>query len=351
MQKAKHIFVIADFKDEAVRSIRAQARMWVKGLIRLGHDVQRFSYRNILTQFNPFSGKHFRRFMPRFVRKRADDILAKQIELYYPDIVLALGMKYITTDTVRAARNVAPNAVFIGRDEDPFPEKNLARLAIAKEMDMVITTSAGRFLKTYKDAGVPRCAFIPNACDPDIQHHYDIGEEWKSDIIFTGKAEHRRLGLDAGRDFDRYALLHRLSKMPNARLYGCFGNPQVDGIDLFFAISGAKIGLSINTANDVRLYHSDRLINYVSCGTFVLARKVPDSDLLFEDKVHLRYFDTVDEFFELADWYLKHEQERQKIAAAGMLKAHTDFNCERIAQYMLDLVETGTYNAPWTEIL
>ncbi len=347
MQKSKRIFVIADFKDEAVRSIRAQPRMWVKGLIRLGHDVQRFSYRNILTQFNPFSGKHFRRFMPRFVRKRADDILAQQIKKYDPDIVLILSMKYITTETVRVARDVAPNAIFIGRDEDPFPERNLARLAIAKEMDIVITTSAGRFLKTYKDAGVPRCAFIPNACDPDIQYLYKVQEKWKTDIIFTGRAEHTRLE----RNDERYNLIYKLSKMANARLYGCFGNPEVDGIDLFYAISAAKIGLSINTVNDVRLYHSDRLINYISCGTFALAKKVPDSDLLFEDSVHLKYFDSSDEFFELVDWYLKHDRERQKIAAAGVQKAHTDFNCERIAQYTLDLIETGTYDSPWAEIL
>ena len=65
----------------------------------------------------------------------------------------------------------------------------------------------------------------------------------------------------------------------------------------------------------------------------------------------LRYFDTVDEFFELARWYLKHEHEREKITKAGMQKAYTDFNCVKIAQYMLDLVETGTYDAPWVQIV
>lgn len=351
MAEPKRIFVIADFKDESPRSVRAQSRMWVKGLIRLGHDVQRFGYRNIMTQFNPFSGKHFRRFAPRFVRKRADNILAEQIKPYHPHIVLLLSMKYITAETVRTIRTAAPNAIIMGRDEDPFPERNPDRLAIAKETDLVITTSAGSFLRTYKDAGVPRCAFIPNACDPDIQRRYDVEEKWKTDVIFTGKAEHRRLGTDAGRDIDRYELLHRLSKMPNAKMYGCFGNPRVEGIETFWAISGAKIGLSINIANNVRLYHSDRFINYVSCGTFVLAKKVPYSDLLFEDGLHVKYFETTDEFFELAEWYLKHDREREKIATAGMQKAHSDFNCEKIAQNMLDLIETGTYNAPWAEIL
>lgn len=112
-----------------------------------------------------------------------------------------------------------------------------------------------------------------------------------------------------------------------------------------------KMALSINIANDVRLYHSDRLINYLACGTFVLAKRVPDSDLLFKDSAHVKYFDTADEFSELANWYLDHDDEREKIAAAGMKRAHSEFNCERIAKYMLDLIETGTYNAPWTDVL
>ncbi|HUW18478.1 MAG TPA: glycosyltransferase [Sedimentisphaerales bacterium] len=351
MQKLKRIFVIADFKDESPESIRVERRRWPKGFIRLGHDVQRFSYRNILTQFNPFSGVHFRRFMPGFVRKRADDILLEQIKVYHPHVVFLGGMKYLNDKTIATMRSVAPDAVFVGRDNDPFPEKNHGRLAIAKQMDIVVASNAGRFLRTYKEAGVPLCAFVPNPCDPDIQRPYEVGEEWKIDIVFTGKAEHRRLGLEAGRDIDRYNLLRRLSKMPNAKMYGCFGNPRVEGIETSYAISGAKIALSINIVNDVRLYHSDRLINCLSCGAFVLAKRVPDTDLLFEDGVHLRYFDDSDDFFELADWYLKHDDERQRIAKAGMEKAHREFNCVKIAQYVLDLVNKGTYEAPWAEIL
>jgi hypothetical protein len=45
------------------------------------------------------------------------------------------------------------------------------------------------------------------------------------------------------------------------------------------------------------------------------------------------------------------ERERKKIAMAGMERAHSEFNCRKIAQKMLDLVETGTYDAPWAEIL
>jgi glycosyltransferase involved in cell wall biosynthesis len=165
--------------------------------------------------------------------------------------------------------------------------------------------------------------------------------------MFAGKIGHSKLE----REGDRYDLLFRLAQKPNVRLYGCFGNPPVYGLDYFRAISGARIALSINIANNVRLYQSDRFINNIACGTFTLAKRVPDSDLLFADGVHLKYFDTVEEFFDLADWYLNHEEERRKIAIAGMERAHKEFNCEKIAQYFLDVVEKGHYESPWAGIL
>ncbi|MFH1671871.1 MAG: glycosyltransferase [Pseudomonadota bacterium] len=344
MQKPKKIFVISDFKDESPSSIRIAPRMWIKGLIRRGHDVQRFSYRNVMMQCSPLPGKRIAR---HFAKKKTDLLLVEQIKRYHPDIIFILSMKYLDADSVVKMRNAAGNAVFISRDDDPFPDKNPSRIATAKQTDIVITTSCGRFLRTYKDHGVPCCAFLPNICDPDIQYRYKVEEKWKADIIFTGKSEHTRLD----RYNERYHIVQRLSQMPGARICGAFGNERVDGIDYFYAISGAKIGLSINIANDVRLYHSDRFINYISCGTFTLAKRVPDTDLLFQDGEHVKYFDTADEFFELADWYLKHEQEREKIAEAGMKRARSEFNAERMAKHMLDLIETGSYDAPWAEIL
>lgn len=345
--KPKRVFVIADFKDESPKAIRISQRMWVKGLLCAGHDVQRFSYRNILTQFNPFSGKHFRRFMPKFVKRHTDTLLAEQIKAYYPDIVFILSMKYLEPETVQIIRQAAPGAVIVGRDEDPFPEKNPVRLAIAKECDMVVNTSAGRFLQTYKDAGVKYCAFLPNICDPGIQYRYEVDNKWKADVIFTGKATHQRLG-ETG---DRYDLIKRISKTPKGRVYGSFGIPRVEGLDYFYALSGAKIILSINIINDVQMYHSDRQINALSCGTCVLSKRVPDTELLFEDKKHLRYFDTEEEFFELADWYLKYEDERRTIADAGMEYAHREYNCTKMAGYFIELIEKGACSAPWNHVI
>ena len=344
MARAKRIFVIADFKDESPKSVFLEERRLSKYLVRIGHDVQALSYRNIMMQCSPFPGKRIAMYL---AKSKADLTLAEQIRYYYPDVVLFLSIKYITPKTIQMAREAAPKgSIFIGKDGDPFPETKPERVAVGKEMDIMIMPSGGRFLKTYKDAGVPCCAFLPFTCDPDIQYPYQVDKKWNTDIVFLGSASHSKLEMEE----DRYNIVKKLSEMSNTRLYGCFGKPKTKGLESFYAISGAKIGLSINIVNDVKFYHSDRFMNNPACGAFNLAKRAPGYELLFEDGKEVKYFDNADEFFELADYYLRNDKEREAIAQAGMKRVQSEFHTEKIVRYLDNLIETGTYKAPWAEI-
>jgi hypothetical protein len=344
MPNAKRIFVIADLKSHALSTLRYQVRMLLKGLTRLGHDVQCFSYPNVALQYSPFRKK---KWALKYGKKKTDRTLAEQIKLYDPDLIVVAILKYLDHETLQQVRQVAPNTPIIGHDEDAMPGSSKKRLLLGAQTDVMLSTGAGPFLQDYKDAGVSRVAFLPNMCDPDLQFRYPADKRFAADIIFSGKVTHGSLG-GAG---DREKILQRLSQMPNCRTYGAFGTEWVNGLDYFRAISNARIGLSTNYINDVPMYHSDRLINYLACGTFVLARRVPNTERLFKDKVHLRYFDTEDEFFELADWYLCHDDERKQIGAAGMAYAHAEYNCQRICGYLLDLAEGRDIDTPWKVIL
>jgi hypothetical protein len=342
MTEAKRIFIIADISHKDVKLLRNQDTKRAKGFIRLGHDVRLFSYFNALMEVSRFKTRSMAGF---FDKAKVDKLLASELASYCPDIVYLRFVRVLDPATIDVIRQAAPKAVLIGYDNDPWPDRRRQRIDIAKKLDLVIASNDGSFLQMYRDAGVPLCSFMPNACDPDIDYRYQVGPEWIKDIIWTG------LIIEDPKRYPpeqmRYEIISRLSKMPNCAVYGCCGTPNIGGQDSLYAVSGAKIGLSINADNTVRMYHSDRLTNYLSCGTCVLAKRVPDTDLLFKDKVHLRYFDTADEFFELADWYLKHEDERKKIADAGMKWVHEEFNCVKMAGYVLDFIEKGSYKAPW----
>jgi spore maturation protein CgeB len=276
-------------------------------------------------------------------KQRADNALVDQAVHYRPDLIMILGMKHLDPETIGRLRQAAPGATVVGRDHDAWPEARPARIAIARYTDLVVASNAGQWLDYYRRQGVPRCAFIPCPCDPDIQRPYGPDERYRTDVFFAGKARHK-----SGRcDPDREELLARLTAMPNARVYGSFGTARIGGLDCFVAMSNAKICLSINAVNNVRMCHSDRFVSSISCGAFTLAKRVPDTDRLFKDGQHVRYFDDCRHFFELVNYYLEHDAERRAIAAAGMARAHSEFNCTTMARHVLDLVENGSYSPSW----
>jgi len=343
LSKAKRIFVVADFQEKDPASLRPPRRHWLKGLTRLGHDVQRFSYTDIMRQCALWPNK---RWGKKYSKAKADNILIEFVKNYQPDILFFLLIKDFSEETLVKLKEVSGNAIYVGRDSDATPKALPDRMAVARQLDIMISTGGGPFLKAYKDIGVPVCAFLPNPCDPDIHYRYDVGNEWKTDIMFAGKPGHRAHADEQ----DRMVLYERLSKTPNARIYG--GSfPKVVGMNYFRAISGAKINLSINAVNDVSKYHSDRLANSVACGTFTLVKRVPDTELLYEDNKHVKYFDTVDEFFELSHRYLADEHLREKIALQGMQHLHKEFNCVKMAEHAMHLIETGECKARWAEVI
>lgn len=337
--------MISDLRLDAVQMFKNNPLKFAKGLIRLGHDVRQFSYYETALGLSPVKNRTFARL---FAKDKADRLLACAISNYQPDIIFIAFSRIFDAESVEKIRKAAPQAVIFGFDCDLWPNLHEGRIETAKKYDILAVTNDGDSIKIYRDAGVPKCVFLPNCCDPDIDRRYDVEDKWKKDIIWTGLIEHDSKRYP-GEDL-RHKIVSRLAKMPNCEVYGCCGKPKIGAMNYLYAISGAKIGASINADNNIRLYHSNRLTHYLACGTMVLAKRVPDTDLLFKDGLHLKYFDTADEFFELADWFLNHENERKKIADAGMEWTHEQFNCVKIAGYILDLIEKGNYLAPWNQI-
>jgi len=341
MNKVRKILIVSDASYNPIKMYLDQMPKLAKGFIRLGHDARHFSYSSVLLQLSPLKS---RRISAILCKKKVDEFLAVYIRSYKPDIIYINFPRSSDRDTIDAMQQEAGSAVFIGVDGDPWPKlQKDKRIETAVGLDILTATNDGEFLQDYRDAGVKHCIFMPNMCDPDTDHRYEVTDEWKTDILWTGKIEH---SADTSDTF-RKELVQRLAKQKNCAIYGCLGRSQIGGLDYFYAISGAKIGVNVNAYSDVKFCHSDRLTHYLACGTFVLAKRVPDTDLLFKDGVHLKYFDTIEEFFDVSSWYLKNEEERKRIADSGMKWMHEQFNSCKIASYILELVDKGTYSAPW----
>ncbi|KPK77185.1 MAG: hypothetical protein AMJ79_04145 [Phycisphaerae bacterium SM23_30] len=337
------ILIVGDFKEESGRRLLVNARKFGKGFVRNGHDVMEFCYRAQLQQLSPIKSKNW---AVKIAKKKVDEILAELARHYQPELVFLTTFKLLDVKTIRQIK-AAAQALLICWYEDATRGLNEQVLDIGRMCDFFLATSGGELLQRYKQAGVRRCAFMPNPSDKDIEHPREVPDKCRSKILFTGKLRH---GQD-GQDEMRRELIKWLVDHKDMTVWGCMGQKTLQGIDYLNAICGAEMALSINVFNDVRFYHSDRLTHYLGCGAFVLAKRVPDSDLLFEDHKHLCYFDTKDQCAELIERFQQDAGQRRKIAAAGRERVHKAFGCEKLARYIVDLATQGEYQDSWAEII
>lgn len=104
-----------------------------------------------------------------------------------------------------------------------------------------------------------------------------------------------------------------------------------------------KSRIVFNTAadDDVNM----RCFEATATGSFLLTEWVPHLDELFEDGKHLVTYKTIDEAVEKAKYYLEHEEEREKIAKAGMehtLKNHTyELRAKKVLSTIFPDYESG----------
>jgi len=338
------ILLIADFRRDSPHFLLNNPRMFSKGFVRNGHDVLEFSYRDILLGLSPVRSK---KWAARLAKDKTDRLLRELASHHQPDLIFIAAFKLLNAETIRQLKELLPRAVVMCWYSDMYDGINPMVAPIARECDWFLSTGGGAFLQGYKALGIPHCAFLPNPCDPDVQYPREVAAEWRSKIIFTGKLKHGQ----SGQDPLRRELLEFLVKHRGLTVWGGSGAKGVTGLDYIRAICGAEIALSINAFNNVRFYHSDRLIHYLSCGAFVLAKNVPDGEMLFADGRHLCYFDSLEECVELIDRFGADADGRRRIAAEGVARAHDAFNCRKLAGHVIDLLTRGAYDEPFCDVV
>jgi len=340
-----NILVLADFRRDHTRGLfHNNPRKFAKGFLRNGHNVLEFSYREMLLSASPIRSK---RWAARLAKKRTDALLAALARDFQPGLIMVCTYRLLDGATLERLRHAAPQAglVFWYGDLRAGLEQQVTSLA--PFADWLVATSAGEVLQRYHAAGFRRCAFLPNPCDPDCEAPHAVEQRWRSRLVFTGALEHAL----PGEDPERPRLIRHLVEHRGLTVWGCLGRPGVYGRDYLDALAGADIALSINVFNHVPLYHSSRLTHCLGCGTFTLAKYVPQSERLFEHEKHLVYFGTLEECVELADRYLADEPARRRIAAAGRGRLLEQCHLQKLAGFVVDLLRDGGFQAPWAEFV
>lgn len=205
----------------------------------------------------------------------------------------------------------------------------------AKNFDIFYTNSRWSYENQYDKTKV-NINIMPFAAS--MKHHYYIPEiERKYDLVIVGHARK-----------DRIPIVNELKKVCNVGLYGSGwkdGLGVVNGIDHVRAINSGKMYLSFSHTmagyNNVKV----GLFEAMACRQFVLTSYMKELSEYFEIGKEIICYETEEELIELVKYYLKHDEEREKIMNAGYTRFIRDHTYqERWTKVIKDIYEIKNVN-------
>jgi len=204
--------------------------------------------------------------------------------------------------------NLRP-AVFYAIDTHlPKPYKKIKKQA--SHYDVVFCAQKQGVERLKREAKVD-AQWLPLGCDPEVHSRLVLPKIY--DIGFVGR---NAVKFNRGRQL---ALLKQ--KFPVSFI------GQADFRQMSNIYSSSRIGFNSSIINDINM----RVFEIMSCGCFLLTNRILNNGMqdLFEEGKHYVSYRNNKELIELAEYYLKHDEQREAIAAAGhelVTKKYTYFH-------------------------
>lgn len=190
---------------------------------------------------------------------------------------------------------------------------------IAKDFDGVFIAQKA-YVEEFKDRGIENVFWLPLACDPEI--HGKKTDKKLYDIGFVGSLNNPR----------RVELLNKLKERFNVYYERCFLERMAE------VFSQSKIIFNNSINNDLNM----RVFEALCSGSMLLTDEAAGSGLteMFQDKRHLVIYRNEDELLELAGYYLKYDDERERIAEKGMKEVLSKHTYDHRAKEMVEILST-----------
>lgn len=252
--------------------------------------------------------------------------IIKRARRFQPDIIMIIKGVFISAKTLLRITEDKCSLLVNFATDDPKNTiiSNTDIIACIPYYDMYVCTKRA-IMPDISRMGCPMVIFVPFGFDP-ISHFHDPPQTNKEimnyccDVCFIG-----------GADKDRIPIIDRISRIEDVKLH-LFGGYWkrnnnlrkhykgfATGRNYRLAIGGAKINIGlVRRAN--RDGHAMRSFEIPACGGFMLAERTAEHLEFFTEGKEAEFFGSDEEMLDKIRYYLKHENERERIAKAGHLK-------------------------------
>lgn len=258
---------------------------------------------------------------------------------YQPDLVI-----YGLLDMVKAhqtrhrIRRELPDAKIVMWYGDLRNNATGQIQANMNEIDAMFVSNAAQNAYYEKLWNVPQCHFLPLGSPV-----YDsvVKEKFNFDFVFVG-------AVITGAGFlERAQIMLALREKglkiidaPAQRQPALRAKILKELPNLYRSV---KVSLDWSHFTEIQGYTSNRFWIITGSGGFALTKRFPGCEEFYPEGTRA-YFDSPEEALELADYYIHHEEEREKIRAAGHIHAQNHTYANRFATMFSVIYGQGTEN-------
>ena len=313
-------------KDNLARHYATERKLSA-GLVREGHYVWDFSYRD--------TARHYSLLGKKYGKRRMHTALLELAQAFRPDLILLGHVELIPAEILSRMRALLPGTPIAQWWVDPFWPHEIAHLRERVPLlDAFFSTSGPAHARA--SLGHPKVPvfFMPNPVDPSVEIHRAFEQPCDYDVFFAAAATPERLALT-----DRLRM-----EFPNLRLKFCgLTKDYIGSVELHEMIGKSRTGLNMSQFSDVPYYTSARMAQLTGNGCLALSPHTPGMEELYSPDEVAYYHDT-DELIELIKRLTADEAARQQKARAGWERAHRDYNSQRVGRFLLEAIHQEGYS-------
>ena len=174
-----------------------------------------------------------------------------------------------------------------------------------------------------------------------IDNRFDIENSYLFDSLYLIRkiANIERIAILNTLAEQYHVVLHTASKVDKETL----GRVEVrlpvrPGQDAAVVYAGSRINLNVSLKG-IEGGTAQRVMDIMGAGGFVLTNYCEETADIFEEDKEIVMFKSPEELFDKVEYYLRHEEERERIARAGYHKVTTCYTYEKKLQKLLEWVE------------
>ena len=302
------------------------------GLIRLGHDVEGLSDRDIINYNTSFRGKDI-----------LNNLFLEKSLYYRPDLILMGHVHSIRNETYEAIRKNNKNLIISQWYEDNLSSNGPDYLKNMNSLKTNFQNIDNFFISTHPDDVTNKVngvnyQFLPTPIDKNIEKLNIYKKKiYTHDVFFAMSHGVNRGNIKSGKVDEREVFIQKVLNSNKDIKFDIYGYKQRNPVwseSFYKAISNSYMAININRGKSKKYSSSNRIGSLMGNGLLTFMDTEKQFQDFFSNK-EMIFFESIKDLTEKLNYYKKNPNKAKKIAMKGQKKYFKLFNGTDVANYII----------------